>query len=99
MTEVVNVKQQYDVYIGRAAGSKGYFGNPFIIGRDGDRDQVIRKYKEYFLKKVEEDAVFKSKVLELRGKRLGCFCKPLACHGDVIKEWINKTLLNNGGKG
>lgn len=68
----------------------GYFGNPFIVGKHGDRARVIERYLEYFLKRIEEDAEFRSRVRELRGKRLGCFCKPLACHGDVIVEWLRK---------
>ena len=26
---------------------------------------------------------------ELKGKVLGCFCKPKACHGDVLVELVN----------
>jgi hypothetical protein len=44
MTTVANkYYQNYDVYIGR--GSK--WGNPFVIGKDGDRDEVIAKYREW----------------------------------------------------
>lgn len=64
------------------------FGNPFQIGRDGDREQVISKYKEYFYRRLT-DTVFCSKVLELKGKILGCWCKPHACHGDIIAEYLN----------
>ena len=64
------------------------FGNPFLIGRDGDREQVLAKYKEYFYRRLT-DPVFRSKVLELKGKVLGCWCKPLACHGDIIAEYLN----------
>ena len=79
MTKVVNCrKEKYDVYIGRPS----IWGNPFAIGRDGTRDEVIEKYKEYILKKPE----LLAKIHLLRGKTLGCFCKPLACHGDVLAE-------------
>jgi hypothetical protein len=64
------------------------FGNPFQIGRDGDRVQVLAKYKEYFHRRLT-DPLFRSKVLELKGKVLGCWCVPLACHGTVIAEYLN----------
>ena len=53
------------------------FGNPFLIGRDGDREQVLAKYKEYFYRRLTNDPEFKKKVLELKGKillvvMLGC---------------------------
>nr|VFK61064.1 MAG: protein of unknown function (DUF4326) [Candidatus Kentron sp. UNK]VFK69573.1 MAG: protein of unknown function (DUF4326) [Candidatus Kentron sp. UNK] len=85
LTRVVNrdKAEEYDVYIGR--GSK--WGNPYAIGFDGDRDEVIHKFKydfeRDFLKFSREDA------LELKGKTLGCHCKPAACHGDVLAEYLN----------
>ena len=76
-------KQKYDVYIGRPSK----WGNPFIIGRDGNRDEVIAKYREYILSKPHliEDAK-----RELKGKILGCYCAPLSCHGDILSEIANK---------
>lgn len=66
-----------DVYIGR--GSK--WGNPYRIGADGTRDQVIEKYFEYILRKPELIGALD----ELRNKNLVCFCAPQRCHGDVLK--------------
>ena len=86
MTSVHNkYKESYSVYIGRPT----IFGNPFEIGKNGSRQEVIDKYRIYFLKRIDEDPEFKIQVLNLKGKRLGCFCKPLACHGDVICEYLN----------
>ena len=83
MTTVVNIRtQKCDVYIGRGSP----FGNPFRIGRDGNRQQVIELYRRKFLHKLLNDDEFAMEVQALKGKRLGCFCKPLACHGDVIVE-------------
>ena len=87
MTEtiVVNLrKESYDIYIGR--GSE--WGNPYIIGRDGTREEVIEKYKVYFLSKPS----LVNKVKKLRGKKLGCYCSPLACHGDILKELADNEL-------
>ena len=85
-TTVVNLrKEKHDAYIGRGS----IFGNPFYIGKDGNREQVIEKYKKYFEKKLEDNR-FRHEVLKLKGKVLGCYCKPLACHGDVIAEYLNR---------
>lgn len=89
LTTVVNIRQaEYDVYIGRPGkGQSGYFGNPF---EEGSRFENIRRFAEYFHKRVDEDTVFRAKVLRLRGQRLGCFCKPKDCHGDIIAAWCNE---------
>lgn len=84
-TEIVNLRNsKYEVYIGR--GSE--FGNPFQIGKDMDREKVIKFYKEWFEFECK-DPEFVQKLMELKGKKLGCFCKPLACHGDVIKNFLD----------
>lgn len=101
-TTVVNLKNsEYDVYIGRAGkGQEGYFGNPFIKGPLDTSGSTIRRYKDYFLKRVGEDVEFRERVHALKGKRLGCFCKPNMCHGDVIATYLNDLdtkldLFNN----
>ena len=81
MTKVVHLSYGYDIYIGRAGkGKDGFWGNPYIIGKDGTRKEVIAKYEIYIKSKPEMMA----RLGELKGKRLGCFCKPLDCHGDVL---------------
>jgi hypothetical protein len=65
------------------------FGNPFIIGRDGTREEVIELYKDYFYERLSNDPDFKEAVDDLNGDVLGCWCKPLPCHGDVIAEYLN----------
>ncbi len=80
-TRVVNLRHEtYDIYIGR--GSK--WGNPFRIGKDGTREEVIEKYKDYLGGSYLMDDLH-----ELRGHVLGCYCKPEACHGDVLVELIH----------
>lgn len=90
-TVAVNIyKEKYDVYCGRAGkGKDGYFGNPFVLQKGESRGETISKYTEYFYKRLETDPEFKRRVLELKGKRLGCFCKPQACHCDIIAEYLN----------
>lgn len=78
-TTVVHVKYApYDVYIGRPSK----WGNPFIIGRDGTRLEVIALYKAHILGRPELLAALP----ELKGKVLGCYCAPKPCHGDVLAE-------------
>lgn len=80
-----NRKNEDYTFIGRPS----VFGNPFTIGKDGSREEVVSKYREYFLKRVSSDPEFKRAVEFLRGKTLGCFCFPELCHGDVIIEWLD----------
>jgi len=91
-TIVVNIyKERFDVYIGRGGrGEDGYFGNPFRMENGTTREDAIQKFQKYFSERIEKDSEFRRRVLELKGKKLGCFCKPKACHGDVIAEWLNK---------
>lgn len=77
-------KEKYDVYIGRGNGS--IWGNPFQIGIDGNREQVIQKYMDWLLTKP--DLILK--VSELKGKVLGCWCDPLPCHGHVLSNLANR---------
>mgnify|MGYP000225669214 CR=1 FL=1 len=85
-TKVVNkYKESYDTYIGR--GSK--WGNPFVIGTDGNREQVIAKYKQWITQGNGKHLL--NDLHELHGKTLGCFCKPQACHGDVLIELLNES--------
>lgn len=83
-SKVVHCKRNpYDVYIGRP----GPFGNPFEIGKDGNREEVVEKYAEWVLTQPELLAKIRS---ELKGKVLGCWCAPKLCHGDIIAELANE---------
>jgi Domain of unknown function (DUF4326) len=75
-------KDKYDVYIGRPSK----WGNPFIIGINGTRETVIAKYKKWLLNKPD---LIKEAQEELKGKILGCWCAPNACHGDILSEIVN----------
>ena len=76
-------KEKFDVYIGRPSK----WGNPYSIGQDGDRETVLLKYKKYLESNPE---LIKQAKKELRGKILGCWCKPNACYGDILIECIKK---------
>ncbi|OBQ55188.1 DUF4326 domain-containing protein [Halodesulfovibrio spirochaetisodalis] len=95
ITRVINIKkdekylalkdtEDYE-YIGRGS----YWGNPYSMYEEGeDRDSVMQKYRydfenDKFLNKSKEE------VFKLHGKWLGCYCKPEACHGDILAEFLN----------
>lgn len=81
---VVHCKREpYDVYIGRPSK----WGNPFVIGKDGTREEVIEKYRQWLVPILEEHGV--GPIAELKGKTLGCWCAPKPCHGDVLLELAN----------
>ena len=85
---VVNCNNEfYDIYIGRGRGS--IWGNKFRIGIDGNRKEVIKKHKNWFLYSKEAKEL-RERIHELRGKILGCHCAPLKCHGDLYVEIANK---------
>ena len=85
------VVQGCDVYIGRQMYQGGWklpkskWHNPYKVGFDGTREQVIAKFEKYLL---ANEALMKE-IYELKGKTLGCWCKPEACHGDVLLKYAN----------
>ena len=87
----MNVKRNipFDVYVGRH--SYGYrdqgWENPFKIGREGTRGEVVQKYEDWIHAQPELMAKAKR---ELKCKVLGCWCAPHACHGDVLARIANE---------
>ena len=89
MSEIVNFKKEpYDVYIGRPSK----WGNPYSHKdgtlaefKVGSRKEAISKYEEYLL---QNDDLMNS-LSELKGKILGCWCKPPRCHGDILAKYAN----------
>ena len=71
------------VYVGRPSK----WGNPFVVGKDGTREQVIEKYRVWIGHRIENGEV---DIEELRGQDLLCWCAPLPCHGDVLVELANR---------
>jgi hypothetical protein len=71
------------VYIGRGSP----YGNPYIIGEHGDRDEVCDKFEEELLKRPDLITMIKTK---LRGKDLVCFCAPKRCHGETLMRIANE---------
>lgn len=86
-TRVVHCrKSKYDIYIGRPSK----WGNPFRLEDGQDRAAAVQRYREWLMGQPELLAALP----ELRGKVLGCWCKPQACHGDVLAELASKIKCN-----
>lgn len=81
------------VYVGRAAPRLGLpespFGNPFKIGPDGGRADVIERYRSWILGRPD----LLLRLRDLRGRPLACWCAPEACHGDVIAGLVDADEL------
>jgi len=72
------------VYIGRPSK----WGNPFKIGVDGTREEVVKKYEEY----IRKTPALLESLSELVGKDLVCWCAPQLCHGHVLIKLIKELL-------
>jgi hypothetical protein len=89
-------KEEFDVYIGRGIrnGEKSKWGNPFSH-KEGtlaefkvsSRKEAIQKFEEYLLSNKN----LMDSLEELRGKVLGCWCKPKSCHGDILLKYANQA--------
>lgn len=93
MCTVVNkYKSEYDVYIGRGS----FWGNDWshlpetkAKFKVETREEAVAAYKEHLWKQMRSGSVTHDMLRALHGKRLGCFCAPQACHGDVIAAAVN----------
>lgn len=78
-------REKYDIYIGRPSK----WGNPFVIGKDGTREEVITKYEIY----IRNNKKLLNDLYELKDKVLGCFCDPLPCHGHVLIKLLKEVKI------
>lgn len=92
------IVEDCDIYIGRVCNMGGWrltqskWQNPFPVKKFG-RDESLKRYKDYIEKNTNN---LYDQLEELAGKRLGCWCKPERCHGDVLRElFIEKCSSNS----
>ena len=93
-TELVNVSR-YGMEGVQMIDRDTRFGNPFRLEEDGGdytREESVAQYEKWFKKKIQTDPDFREAVEDLRGETLGCWCKPKACHGDVILAYLRGNL-------
>lgn len=101
-TRVVHVNDHLEgaIYIGRATrktpvGSS--LGNPFKIGRDGDRLAVIEQYKHWLARNLPVYPILIDALIACRGRPLACWCRKDGqiptegnrCHGDILCEFLD----------
>lgn len=98
-----NLKEWMDdndnVYIGRKGvvfidgqrfpKDSSVWANPYKISENETREDVIKKYEKYIREKIVKENLL-NELKKLNGKNLGCWCKPLACHGDVLLKIIEE---------
>ena len=86
---VIKTTPEGAVFVGRPTK----WGNPFKIGQDGTRDEVIAKYREML---AVDPGLVQDARRELRGKNLVCWCAPLPCHADILLEVANAPIETTG---
>lgn len=84
-------------YIGRSGkGASSKYGNPYVIGEDGNRYDVIEMFKIYCKRMLREGKWNELDVIQdLNGKYLGCFCAPEPCHGEVLIAMVKYLCTKN----
>ncbi len=97
---VVHLKREpFDVCIDRTTA----WGNPFVIGRDGDRDEVIAKYMNWVITGVDQSARWiRANIHKLHDQTLGCWCAPpggvtaedlpWVCHGQFLLSMAEEHM-------
>lgn len=102
MITVVNLKyEHYDIYIGRKYGESFHFGNPFTYIKNipdtiyvASREISVMRFEQWLEGKIPVFEPRRDWILEnlnlLKDKKLGCYCKPLECHGDILKKLVEK---------
>ena len=86
--EILNIHKAGKVPDAIFIGRPGDWGNPFVIGQHGTREEVIAKYNDYLIDRLIRND---SKLIEMfknlkDDDKLLCFCAPVPCHGEVIRH-------------
>lgn len=86
---VVFIKNEKTEKKERFPKESSIFCNPFKVGKDGTREEVIEKYEKYIKNKIDLEPELKEKLIKMKNKNLGCWCYPEKCHGDILIDIIN----------
>ncbi|MCY4431938.1 MAG: DUF4326 domain-containing protein [Rhodospirillales bacterium] len=102
MTDVINIRHDRSVLndpdvvrIDRATT----WGNPYVVGKDGSRAEVIGKYRARLWRDIRAGRIGLDELAALDGKCLACWCAPEPCHGDVLAaaaRWAAARLRLTG---
>jgi hypothetical protein len=94
-------------YVGRSKKKDSPLGNPYIVGKDGDRQTVMAKYRRWLweeIKKGNKSAAYRELITiaehyryssEWEPVKLICWCAPLPCHAEIIKSAMDWLIKNN----
>ena len=96
-TAIVNLKHEPHALANGAVriDRRTKWGNRFVIGRDGSREEVIERYRRRLWQRIRAGAVSLEELAALHGKTLACHCAPLPCHGEVLARaaaWAASAL-------
>jgi len=99
MIPVLNLRALKRLPLGAVRVDRGTpFGNPYRIGPDGTREEVVARYEQDFLYRVEHDLPFRARVEALEGaSALLCWCAPLSCHATVIARYLERRRAAGPG--
>ena len=97
MTRIVNLKREPGAVANGAVriDRRTVWGNPFVVGRDGTRAQVIARYRTDLWRRIRAGEIALEEVAALNGRDLACHCAPLPCHGEVLARaaaWAASVL-------
>lgn len=97
---IVHVRRaEFDYYVGRNPRHHGVplaktldprWANPYEIGKDGSREEVVKKYEVYIRALLANNDALLNELNKMKGKRLACWCAPLLCHISVIIKLIKE---------
>ena len=89
------------VYVGRPS----VLGNPYTVGKDGTRKEVVDKYRHWLRQQYKKDGEVKNllrklarQVIERRTLNLVCWCAPHLCHAEVIRDALVGIIKQGAGK-
>ena len=102
-TKVVRIRRQggvivqnCDVYIGRrfTMGQwdlpESIWANPYKVKEYGSEEKVCELYETYMRERLNKEPTLREQLQLLKGKTLGCWCKPKMCHGDILVKLIKE---------
>ena len=101
MVRIVNLKHEPDAVADGAVrvDRRTRFGNPFVIGRDGTREQVVARYRVELWRQIREGEMPLEELAALAGRPLACHCWPTRpCHAEVLARaaaWAAAALARN----
>jgi hypothetical protein len=96
MIQVISLRGRRGVRpCGEYVGRPSAWGNPFVIGRHGTRAEVVARYRAWLRRQWRQGGPVRGELERLAAKyrrdgrlTLLCWCAPLPCHADVIREAV-----------